>query len=55
MSYHSLRLLDVLVPEKKLPIQIAQVDRVEIDDVDLSKPGEDEILEQLASDAPSAY
>lgn len=40
--------------EEKLSIEIAEVDSVEIDDVDFAKAGEDEVLEQFAADAASA-
>jgi hypothetical protein len=46
-----LGLLDVLAAEQKLPVQVAQVNRVEVDNVDFAKPGQDQILEQLAADA----
>jgi hypothetical protein len=44
----------VLVAEQKLPVKVTQVYRVEIDDVDLAKAGEDEVLEKFAADAASA-
>jgi hypothetical protein len=45
----------MLIPEKELPIEVAEVDGVEVDDVDLAKAGEDEVLEKLASDSSGAY
>lgn len=42
--YQSFRFLDVLVSEKELAVEIAQVDRIEVDDVDFSKTREDDIL-----------
>jgi len=45
----------VFKTEEKLAIQIAQVDCIEIDDVDFAKPGQEEVLEQLAADAASAH
>lgn len=35
--------------EEELAVQIRKVDRVEIDNVDLAKAGEDEIFEKLAT------
>lgn len=39
--------------KKELAIEIAEVDRVQIDNVDFTKAGQKEILQQLAADAPS--
>lgn len=44
----------MFLSEEKLTIQIAQVDCIKIDDVNLSEPGHDKVLEQFASDAASA-
>ena len=41
----------MFLAEKKLAIQVAQVDSIEINDVDFGKSSEDEILQQLATDA----
>ena len=54
-TYQCLRLLDMLIPEKELPIEVAEVDGVEVDNVDLAKAGEDKVLEKLAPDASGAY
>jgi hypothetical protein len=43
--YQCLRLLDVLVPKQELAVEVAEVDGVEVDNVDLAKAGEDEVLE----------
>jgi hypothetical protein len=53
-SYQSLGLLDVLMPEEELSVEIREVDRVEVDNVDFAKAGEGEVLEELASDATSS-
>jgi hypothetical protein len=45
----------VLVAEQELAIEVAQVDGVEVDDVDLAKAGEDKVLEELAADATSSH
>lgn len=44
----------MLVTEEELAIEVAKVDGIEVDDVDLAKAGEDEILEKLAAYAASA-
>ena len=41
--------------EEKLAIQIAQINGIEVDDVDFAKAGKEEVLEQLAADATSAH
>lgn len=53
-AYQSLGLLDVLLVEQKLAVQVGEVDGVEVDDMDLAKAGEDEVLEQFASNATGA-
>ena len=40
--------------EEKLAIQIAQVDGIEIDDVNFAEAGEEEVLEEFATDAASS-
>ena len=50
-TYESLGFLDVFVAEEELAVQIREVDRVEIHNVDLAEASEDEILEELAADA----
>ena len=45
----------MLVAEEKLAVQVAQVDGVEIDDVDFTEAGESEVLEKLAANAASAH
>lgn len=44
----------MLVAEQELAVEVAEVDGVEVDDVDLAKAGEDQVLEELAADAPSS-
>lgn len=53
-SYQGFRFLDVFLSEKELSIEVREVDGIEIDDVDFREASEDEVLEQLAPDAPSA-
>ena len=45
----------MLVAEEKLAVQVAQVDGVEVDDVDFTETSENEVLEQFAADAASSY
>lgn len=45
----------MLVAEEELAIQIAQVNRIKIDDVNFAKAGKQEVLEQLAADTTSAH
>jgi hypothetical protein len=40
--------------EEELPVEITQVDGVEVDDVDLAEASQDEVLEQFAANASSA-
>lgn len=44
----------MLVSEEELAIEVTEIDGVKVDDMDFSKAGEDEILEQLATYASSA-
>lgn len=53
-AYQSFRLLYVFVPEEELSVQIREVDRVEVNDVDVEEAAEDKVLEELAANAPSA-
>lgn len=45
----------MLVSEEELPIEIAQVDGIEVNDVDFAEAGEDKVLEKFASDPSSTY
>ena len=40
--------------EKKLSIQIAEINRIEVDDVNLTEAGEDEVFQKLTSNSTSA-
>jgi hypothetical protein len=44
----------VLVSEEELAIQIAQVDGVQVDDVDFAEAGQQQVLEQFAADPAGA-
>lgn len=41
VAYQSFRLLDMLVSEEELSVEIAQVDGIEVDDVDFTKAEQD--------------
>lgn len=45
----------MLVAEQKLAVQVAEVDGVQVDNVDLTKARERQVLEELAADASSSY
>lgn len=45
MTHQSLGLFDVLLAEQELTIEVAEVDGVEINDVDLAEACEDEIFQ----------
>lgn len=55
ITHQSLWFLDVLVSEEELTVQVAQIDRVKVDDVDFAEAGEKEVLEELAAYAAGAY
>lgn len=54
-AYQCFGLLNVLVAEEELAIEIAKINRVEVDNVDLAEAGEDEVLEKLATNAAGAH
>ena len=43
----------MLMTKEKLPIKIAQIDCVEIDDMNLTEAGEDKVLQQLTANSTS--
>ena len=43
----------MLMTEKELSIEVAQIDCIKIDDVDLSKTSEYEVFQELTSDSTS--
>jgi hypothetical protein len=54
-THQGLGLLDVLSAEQKLPVEVAQIDGIQIDNVDLPEAREDEVLEQFAADAACSH
>ena len=44
----------MLASEQELAVEVAQIDRVQIDNVYLAKAGENEVLEQFAADTSGA-
>lgn len=49
----ALALLDVRFIEKELAVKVGQVNRVEIDDLDVAEAGDNEVLEYLAANSSS--
>lgn len=45
----------MFIAEQKLAVQVAEVDGVQVNDVDLSKASENQVLEKLAADATGSY
>lgn len=54
IAHQSLRLLDMLLAKEELTVEVAEVNGVQINDVDLAEAGEDKIFQKLAADASSA-
>ena len=44
----------MLVTKEELTVEVAEVDGVQIDDVDLAEAGKDKILQKLAANSSSA-
>ena len=44
----------MLISKQKLPIEIAQIDGVEIDNMNLAEASENKILQKFTSDSASA-
>ena len=53
-TYQGLRLLDMFMSEEELAIEVAQVDCIQVDNVDFAEPGQDEVFEEFAADAACA-
>lgn len=45
----------MLIAEQELAVEVAQVDGVEVDDVDFTETSENEVLEQLTANTASSY
>ena len=54
-SNFSFGLAHIRMPEEKLAIQIGYVDRVHVDDVNLTESHQSQVFEQLASETSSPY
>lgn len=54
IAHQSLGLLDMLLTKEELTVEVAEVDCVQINDVDLAEAGEDKILQKLAPNSSSA-
>ena len=44
-SYNSFWFLDMLMTEEKLAVEVAEIDGIKVDDVDMTKTCHDQILE----------
>lgn len=44
-AHHGLALLDVLLPEEKLSIQVGEVYGIEVEERDVAKAGQDDVLD----------
>lgn len=55
LPYQCLGLLYVLIAKQELSVEVAEIDRVQVGNVDFAEAGQDEVLEQFASDAASAH
>ena len=47
-----LGLAHVVLAEEELAVEVADVDGIQVDDLEVAEPAEDEVLEELAPDAP---
>lgn len=45
----------MFMSEEKLAVEVGQIDRVEVDNVNLAKAVEHEVFQKLAADAASAH
>ena len=52
-THHCFALLDIFLPEEELPVQIANVDGVHVDDMDVLEPGQGKVREDLATQSTS--
>lgn len=53
-SYQGFRAFDMFLSEEKLAVEIAEVDSVEVHNMDFPEPSKDEVLEEFAANAASA-
>lgn len=45
----------MLIAEQELPVEVAEIDSVEIYNMYLAEAGENEVLEEFAANAASSY
>jgi hypothetical protein len=50
-THYSFRLLDMFLSEEELAIQIAEIDCIKIDNVNLPKAGQDQVLQQFTANS----
>ena len=53
--HHALRHANVRAPKQKLTIQIANVDGIEVDDLDVTESAQREIFEKFATDSAGSH
>lgn len=53
-TYQGLRFLDMFMAKEELAIQVAQVNSIEVDNVNFAEPSKDKVFEELAADATCA-
>lgn len=51
---NGLWLLNVFLSEEKLTVEIGEINCIEVNDVNLTEPSEDEVFEELAANAAGA-
>lgn len=54
IAHQSFRFLDMLLTEEELTVEVAEVDSVQINNVDLTEASEDKILQKLAANSSGA-
>lgn len=54
ITHQSLALLDMLAAEQKLAVEITQVNRIQIDDMNLAEARKHQIFKQFAADTARA-
>jgi len=54
MTHQCLGLLDMLMSKEELSVQVAEIDCIEIHDMNLSEASKNQILEQFAANSTSS-
>jgi hypothetical protein len=45
----------MFVTKEELAIEVAEINGIQVDDMNFTKPGQDEVLQQLAADTACAH